>query len=283
MEAQKSLAKELGESLRLSSKQLAETAAEQAALVTQCAELEAALAAEKERVPIGAPAEQPKAETVASEPDVALLQRAQEAEKQVASLQAELAELKAKANVPKGPRPPSTPPPGTPRPPSTPPPQAAAPVPPPPPAPMAAPGPPPPPPPGQPGPPPPPPPGAGPPPPPGPPAPPGLASAAAKPVPLVKPSVPVVSCPWKKLPRNRVNGSLWQKSDYVKLPADIYTQVEQAFHSRPPAAKPKLTQTVKVVSILDPKRSQALNILISRFKHPLPDMVQAIRDFGTSG
>ncbi|KAN0055596.1 hypothetical protein ACTA71_008712 [Dictyostelium dimigraforme] len=203
---------------------------------------------------------------------------------------------------------------GTTSPPSTPStteePSLGAPPPPPPPAPPVsggAPPPPPPPPPASGGsapPPPPPPPGGGPPPPPPPPggmkkpgAPAGPAVPNLPPKKSTVPSVKMVGLQWKKVNNNVIENSIWMNVKDYNL-NDQFKQLEELFQVKKPTTlaspgggnvtatavggptKP-LTQT-PTISILDPKRSQAISIMLSRFKMSFPDLSKAITNLDDS-
>ncbi|EFA77748.1 actin binding protein [Heterostelium album PN500] len=172
--------------------------------------------------------------------------------------------------------------------------------PPPPPPPGGAP-PPPPPPGGAPPPPPPPPGGAGGPPPP--PPPPGGKKSAAPGAPAAPtgpnlpsrktpptPSVKMVGLQWKKVNNNIIENSMWMNAKEFSL-NDQFKGLEELFQvKKPAAAKPmeagggplagssvgSPTKPAQAISILDIKRSQAISIMLSRFKMPLADLAKAI-------
>jgi hypothetical protein len=186
---------------------------------------------------------------------------------------AELAAAPPDAPPAGGPPPPPPPPPDVGGPPPPPPPPSGGPPPPPPPPPSGGP-PPPPPPPGVGGPPPPPPPGG----PPGPPPPPGLggvrshAAAAAPAYSGPVPSRKVKPLFWTKLSAFQAQGSLWSepRDCRIKLVPD---EVEDLFMVRENAAVGTDEQAlresakkVEIISLLDMKRANNINIMLSQFR-----------------
>ncbi|EGC35241.1 hypothetical protein DICPUDRAFT_33735 [Dictyostelium purpureum] len=171
-----------------------------------------------------------------------------------------------------------------------------APAPPPPPPGGAPPPPPPPPPPGGAPPPPPPPPGGagGPPPPPPPPG--GAAKKPAGPnLPAKKttvPSVKMVGLQWKKVNNNVIENSMWMNvkdynlNDQFKSLEDLFQAKKPAPATPAPAASgPGIGAPIKAnqtISILDPKRSQAISIMLSRFKMSFADLGKAITNLDES-
>ncbi|KAF2076332.1 hypothetical protein CYY_002388 [Polysphondylium violaceum] len=175
-----------------------------------------------------------------------------------------------------------------------PPPSTTAPPPPPPPPPAGAPPPPPPPPPAGGPPPPPPPPGGGPPP---PPPPGGMMKKAApagpnvQPKKVVIPSVKMVGLQWKKVNNNQIDTSIWSNAKDYNI-GDEVKGLEELFQVKKPTATPTagsaapggLGGSVKApaaqtISILDIKRSQAISIMLSRFKISFADLTKAISNF----
>jgi dishevelled associated activator of morphogenesis len=118
-------------------------------------------------------------------------------------------------------------------------------APPPPPPPVG--GPPPPPPPASGGPPPPPPPGAGPPPPPGagPPPPPGMGPGNATVQYAHKPTVQMKQLHWKKIPNNKIPGTVWEKIDFHNVTLDS-PQIEKLFGAKPKKSQGLFTLTHRV-------------------------------------
>ncbi|EGG23416.1 actin binding protein [Cavenderia fasciculata] len=176
---------------------------------------------------------------------------------------------------------------------------------PPPPPPPPPPGPPPPPPPpggaaG--GPPPPPPPPGGPPPPPPPPGSKGAPGAPAAPagpnLPALKkqptPTTKMVGLQWKKVQNNAIENSIWMNAkdfnikDQLKGLEDLFAAKKPAPAAAPSsggaapssAAAGKLGESSKqpAISILDTKRSQAISIMLSRFKMPFGDLAKMINN-----
>jgi len=185
----------------------------------------------------------------------------------------------------------------------------SAPAPPPPPPPSGAPPPPPPPPPSGAPPPPPPPPGAGPPPPPpppggGPPPPPppgGMKKAApagpnVQPKKVVIPSVKMVGLQWKKVNNNQIETSIWMNAKDYNIGEEV-KGLEELFQVKKPTAAPAAggtpgglggsmksptgasSSSSQTISILDIKRSQAISIMLSRFKISFSDLSKAISNF----
>eukprot|EP01111_Echinosteliopsis_oligospora_P017871 TRINITY_DN7913_c0_g1_i1.p1 TRINITY_DN7913_c0_g1~~TRINITY_DN7913_c0_g1_i1.p1 ORF type:complete len:1046 (-),score=339.10 TRINITY_DN7913_c0_g1_i1:117-3254(-) len=153
--------------------------------------------------------------------------------------------------------------------------------------------PPPPPPPGGGPPPPPPPPGGGPPPPP----PPGgkLGSKPAAPAkpPGPVPKVKMVQFNWKKLGTNvSAEDTFWGKAtDKINDIKGEFDTLEELFGAKKPAAKPtdgaaaedsKAPAKPTVVSLLDPKRTQAISIFLSRVKLSNRDIKEAILNMDSS-
>ncbi|EAL66270.1 actin binding protein [Dictyostelium discoideum AX4] len=188
---------------------------------------------------------------------------------------------------------------------------APPPPPPPPPAPpVSGGGPPPPPPPpppssgGGPPPPPPPPSSGGPPPPPPPPG--GMKKPGAPAVPNLPPkkssvpSVKMVGLQWKKVNNNVIENSIWMNVKDYNL-NDQFKQLEELFQVKKPTATTptapvggasnvavgggsgsKSIVSTPTISILDPKRSQAIMIMLSRFKISFPDLSKAITNLDES-
>ncbi|KAN0009757.1 hypothetical protein ACTFIU_007058 [Dictyostelium citrinum] len=188
---------------------------------------------------------------------------------------------------------------------------APPPPPPPPPAPPVSGGapPPPPPPPSSGGPPPPPPPppssSGGPPPPPPPPG--GMKKPGAPAGPTVPnlppkkstvPSVKMVGLQWKKVNNNVIENSIWMNVKDYNL-NDQFKQLEELFQVKKPitanpisstgganvsvssgSSKPMVT--TPTINILDPKRSQAISIMLSRFKMSFSDLSKAITNLDES-
>ncbi|KYR02587.1 actin binding protein [Tieghemostelium lacteum] len=176
---------------------------------------------------------------------------------------------------------------------------------PPPPPPPPPPGPPPPPPPSGGPPPPPPPPGSGPPPPPPPPG--GKKAVAAvpnlPPKKTVVPSVKMVGFQWKKIQNQQIESSMWMNVKDYNL-GDQYKQLEELFQAKKPTAATNATAvggptsptagglgmsakspgglgtsasaSSQTNTILDIKRSQAISIMLSRFKMSFSDLSKAI-------
>ncbi|KAK5584691.1 hypothetical protein RB653_006307 [Dictyostelium firmibasis] len=194
---------------------------------------------------------------------------------------------------------PSSPSLGAPPPPPPPPaPSGGAPPPPPPPPPSGGSAPPPP---------PPPPGGSGPPPPPPPPG--GMKKPGAPAGPVLPnlppkkstvPSVKMVGLQWKKVNNNVIENSIWMNVKDYNL-NDQFKQLEELFQVKKPTttpaapggsnvtvgggggvAKPLASTSTPTISILDPKRSQAISIMLSRFKMSFADLSKAITNLDES-
>ena len=82
---------------------------------------------------------------------------------------------------------------------------------------------------------------------------------------------------WTKINDAMITGTLWEKVDDIDIDA---TALIDAFEAAPPpapkaAAKPK-EEKPKEIQLLDPNRSRALNIMLSRFKISNDDIATAI-------
>ncbi|XP_064195538.1 disheveled-associated activator of morphogenesis 1-like isoform X2 [Anguilla rostrata] len=157
------------------------------------------------------------------------------------------------------------------------------------------------------GPPPPPPPPGGPPPPPGPPLPPGRAPLGGVPPPpgaplgtalkqknIPQPSNPLKSFNWAKLSENKLEGTVWTEVDDVRVFKILDLEdIEKTFSayqrqqgSRIQQARPQLqketeddslsSKKVKELSVIDGRRAQNCNILLSRLKLSYEEMKRAI-------
>lgn len=189
---------------------------------------------------------------------------------QVSELTSRLHELSTRPSVPGGP-PPGPSAPGGPLPP--------------PPAPAGIPPPPPPPPPGGVPPPPPPPPPGGPPPPPGLPpfgAPPLFGGPALKTKSIPQPSNPLKSFNWTKLNENKLDGTVWMDLDDGKVFKILDLEdVERTFSAYQRQQKESEDDTVtikkvKELSVIDGRRAQNCNILLSRLKVSNEEIKKAI-------
>ncbi|XP_035278373.1 disheveled-associated activator of morphogenesis 1-like isoform X3 [Anguilla anguilla] len=145
------------------------------------------------------------------------------------------------------------------------------------------------------GPPPPPPPPGGPPPPPGPPLPPGRAPLGGVPPPpgaplgtalqkknIPQPSNPLKSFNWAKLSENKLEGTVWTEVDDVRVFKILDLEdIEKTFSAYQRQQKETeddslSSKKVKELSVIDGRRAQNCNILLSRLKLSYEEMKRAI-------
>jgi hypothetical protein len=105
----------------------------------------------------------------------------------------------------------------------------------------------------------------------GPPPLPGMAATKIiKKKPRKVPQAKMKGLQWNKLPPTKVKGTVFEKmaTDYEGIPID-YAELEDQFSAKVIEKKVDEEEKKKnqVVSILDPKTSQALSIFLSQFKN----------------
>src|SRR4051812_37008716 len=103
----------------------------------------------------------------------------------------------------------------------------------------------------------------------GPPLPPGAPLKIIKKKPRKIPQAKMKGLQWAKLPPTKVKGTVFEKMalDYTGIPID-YSELEDQFSAKVIEKKADDEEKKKnqVVSILDPKASQAISIFLSQFK-----------------
>lgn len=115
-----------------------------------------------------------------------------------------------------------------------------------------------------------------------PPPPPGAPLGSAKVKNIPKPSNPMKSFNWNKLPENKVNGTIWEDIDDLKVFKTLDLEdFQKTFSAYQKAAKDteddiSVVKKVKELSVIDGRRAQNCNILLSRLKLTNEEIRQAI-------
>ncbi len=119
-------------------------------------------------------------------------------------------------------------------------------------------------------PPPPPPPGFGPPPPP----PPGMMAAWVAPVPKAKQNLKVLN--WTKIPEMKLKGTVWEEfKDSIGKEEMEWDEIESMFSATAVAAVEK-DKGPKIVSLITPKRAQAINIFLKSSRMTTEEIIKTI-------
>uniref|UniRef100_A0A3B3ZTB4 Dishevelled associated activator of morphogenesis 1b n=1 Tax=Periophthalmus magnuspinnatus TaxID=409849 RepID=A0A3B3ZTB4_9GOBI len=102
-----------------------------------------------------------------------------------------------------------------------------------------------------------------------PPPPPGAPMGPATVKNIPKPANPMKSFNWSKLPQNKVNGTIWEEIDDLKVFKTLdLEEFQKTFsaYQRPQKDTEDEVKKVKELSVIDGRRAQNCNILLSRLK-----------------
>lgn len=115
-----------------------------------------------------------------------------------------------------------------------------------------------------------------------PPPPPGAQLGSTKIKDIPKPSNPMKSFNWSKLPENKLNGTIWENIDDLKvfktLDLEDFQKTFSAYQKPQKDTDDELSvvKKVKELSVIDGRRAQNCNILLSRLKLTNEEIRQAI-------